>query len=34
MRGSSSKMTRGRGRRIQKDGATREVYGKGVIWVG
>ena len=34
MGGSSSKMTRERGRRIQKDGATREVYGKGVIWMG
>ena len=34
MRRSSSKMTRGRGRRIQKDGATSEVYSKGVIWVG
>ena len=23
-----------RRRRIQKDGITREVYGKGTIWVG
>ena len=34
MGGSNSKMTsRGEGR-IQKDGITREVYGKVVIWVG
>jgi len=34
MRGSSSKTTRGRGRRIQKNGATGEVYSKVVVWVG
>ena len=34
MRGSGSKMTsRGR-RRIQKNGITREIYGKAAVWVG
>ena len=33
MRRSSSKTTRERGRRIQKDGYTRKVYSKDVIWV-
>jgi len=33
-RRSSSEMRSGRGRGIQKNGITRKVYSKVVIWVG
>ena len=34
MRESSSKTTSGGRGRIQKNGVTREVYNKVVVWVG
>jgi len=30
---SGSKTRSGRGERIQKDGATREIHGKVVVWM-
>ena len=34
MRGSGSKTISRGGRRIQKNGITRKIYGKAAVWVG